>query len=112
MFKQNSAPVEIKVKEKREAPALHDLRVTNFEYAEALEFDLSDEEVSRGVSFNEYPVINETYQSLDVIAFSEYLGNKAASTQMRMLKDQSRRPFVQKINPFKQDAFSLGMIFL
>lgn len=94
MFKQNSAPVEIKVDPKRLKAETADLKIMNFDHAEALEFDLSDEEVSRGVSFNEYPIVNETYQSTDAIAFSEYLGNKAASTQMRMLKDQSRRPFV------------------
>lgn len=87
----------------------------NFENAEGLDFELTEEEISKGIQFQKYPISNETYASFGALSYNEYLRLKPnPSEQMNVLDSQMKLKYhgkimVKKINPFKEDAFSLGL---
>lgn len=45
----------------------------NFENADGLEFDLTEDEIKQGVSFSWYPIFNDIYCSQEAIEYNEYL---------------------------------------
>ena len=92
-------------------------RIMNFESAEGLEFDLTEDDISRGVAFDKYPIFNEIYQSEQAIEYSNFLKRKPnAIDQMSHLDSQHKRSkpsgLEKVVNPFKEDAFSLGLTLL
>ena len=42
-------------------------KLMNFENAEGIDFDISEEEIMRGVSIHKYPISNELFASFNAI---------------------------------------------
>ncbi len=61
----------------------------NFENADGLEFDLSEEDINAGVSLESYPIFNDIYASPYAISYADFLKNQTnASMQMVRLDSQ------------------------
>ena len=58
----------------------------NFENADGLEFDLSEEDINAGVRLESYPIFNDIYASPNAMSYAEYLRSQTnASVQMSKL---------------------------
>jgi hypothetical protein len=50
-------------------------KVMNFENAEGLDFEISDEELAQGIQLNKYPIISPLFASFNSLLYTEQIQN-------------------------------------
>jgi hypothetical protein len=95
--------------------------VFNFEASEVLDHHISDKNLEYGIEMKDYPWHNDVYASQYVVDYIEANPNnevqKASSNSLMVKKmcvsgSHNGKRYKKRINPFKEDAFALGMTLM
>lgn len=97
------------------------LKVFNFDASEVLDHHISDKNLEYGIEMKNYPCHNDVYASQYVMDYieanSNYESHKASPNSLMVKKmwvsgSREGKRYKKRINPFKEDAFALGMTLL